>query len=151
MQRPPDDGTVRVQAMCTAATRKFGETACVPVQRSPRSPPGLRRTHSDPTPRRAHPHTCRTMTAAKPEPVAAVAAAVFQRTAGAREGEKLAGEGWVTEAPFYLRESRSKRRGRSPMTPAMAAISAPAVAKDGEKVLTCGSRAPEGSTVNTHT
>jgi hypothetical protein len=67
--------------------------------------------------------------AARPEPVAVVAAVVFQRTMGAREGEKLAGEGWVMEAPFYLMESRSGRRGRSPTTPAMAATSALAVAK----------------------
>jgi hypothetical protein len=52
------------------------------------------------TPRRAHPYTCRTTTAARPEPVAAVAAVVFQRTAGAREGEKLVGEGGSRRLPF---------------------------------------------------
>jgi hypothetical protein len=46
------------------------------------------------------------------------------------------------ELPFYLLGSRFGERGRSPTTPAMAATSAPFVAKKGEDT---GARVPHSS------
>jgi hypothetical protein len=52
------------------------------------------------TPRRAHPCTCRTTTAARPELAAAVAGVVFQRNAGARGREISRGRNGSRELPF---------------------------------------------------
>jgi hypothetical protein len=91
------------------------------------------------TPRRAHPYTCRTTTAARPEPVAAVAAVFFSTDCGCEGGWEVSrgrtGHGGSLLSPGV----QVQAEGKVAHDPSNGDDFRASRCEGGGKVLTCGS------------